>query len=132
MSSTPIRTLLVGSGKMGESHFHHIKESDVAECVGLVTLDEITDFCKSPFRDLEDALKATNPDLVVIATPHNLHYEQTKLALSRGCHVVVEKPLSLFYDEAEQLVDLAKQKGKLLVVGLQRRYEGFWILGGDQ
>jgi len=62
---------------------------------------------------------ATDPaaDAVVIATPTNTHYALAKAALEAGKHVLVEKPLAGSVDDAEALVALAHQRGRLLAVG---------------
>ncbi|MEN6623378.1 MAG: Gfo/Idh/MocA family oxidoreductase [Smithella sp.] len=54
---------------------------------------------------------------VVIAAPAALHFNLAKQALDAGKHVFVEKPLSLTYQEGEQLVTMAREKQKILFVG---------------
>jgi predicted dehydrogenase len=77
------------------------------------------------FQTLEKALTELSPDLTIVSTPHYLHFEHVSMALARGSHVLVDKPLTLDLARSEQLVRLAQEKNRLLVVGLQRRYEGF-------
>ena len=54
-------------------------------------------------------------DAIYVSTPHPLHYENARLALSAGKHVLVEKPFTLNAAEAREVVDLAAQK-KLVVL----------------
>ena len=61
-------------------------------------------------------------DLAVVATPSASHYEITKTLLDQGKHVLVEKPLSSEYQQACDLVDLAKKANLTLGVSLVRRY----------
>lgn len=61
-------------------------------------------------------------DLVYIATPPALHFEQSRAALEAGKHVICEKPAALATHEAEMLVALAKARGRLYVVNLMQRY----------
>jgi len=56
-------------------------------------------------------------DAVVIATPAGTHYELVKKALAAGKDVLVEKPLALKAEEGEELVRLAEEKGRILMVG---------------
>ncbi len=56
-------------------------------------------------------------DGVVIATPVRTHYQLTKAALLHGKHVLVEKPLTTNVAEAEELVALAKEQQRILMVG---------------
>jgi predicted dehydrogenase len=54
---------------------------------------------------------------VAIATPGPLHYEIARAALLAGKDVFVEKPMTLSVAEAEELVCLAEEKGRILMVG---------------
>ncbi|MFA4948171.1 MAG: Gfo/Idh/MocA family oxidoreductase, partial [Candidatus Krumholzibacteriia bacterium] len=56
-------------------------------------------------------------DAVVIATPVSSHYPVAREALEAGKHVFVEKPLAQSVDEGTKLVELAKRKGRVLMVG---------------
>jgi predicted dehydrogenase len=56
-------------------------------------------------------------DGVVIATPVRTHYQLAKEALLHGKHVLVEKPLTANLAEAEELVALAEQQERVLMVG---------------
>ena len=54
---------------------------------------------------------------VAIATPANIHYELTKAALEAGRDVFVEKPLALTVREGQELVELAQNRDRILMVG---------------
>ncbi|MGA1876210.1 MAG: Gfo/Idh/MocA family oxidoreductase [bacterium] len=54
---------------------------------------------------------------VVIATPAETHFTLARKALQAGKHVFVEKPLALLTTEGEQLIALAREKQKVLMVG---------------
>jgi len=56
-------------------------------------------------------------DGVVIATPVRTHYQLAKEALLQGKHVLVEKPLTTSVAEAEELVALAEEQQRILMVG---------------
>jgi len=60
--------------------------------------------------------------LVYIATPPFLHYAQARDALRAGKHVIVEKPLAVTMEQADELVSIAQEKGLLLVTNLMQRY----------
>jgi len=66
-----------------------------------------------PFSTVSDP----EADAVVIATPVNTHFKLAKMALEAGKHVFIEKPLARTVAEGEQLVALAREKGKVLAVG---------------
>jgi len=69
-------------------------------------------------------------DLVYIATPPFLHYEQSKAALQAGKHVICEKPLALTVEQADELVALAQRHELLLVANLMQRYNPLFDLVG--
>jgi len=64
----------------------------------------------------EDVFRS-DVDAVVIVTPVRTHYKLAREALLHGKHVLVEKPLTSNVEEAEELVALAKQQGRVLMVG---------------
>ncbi|MEN8236891.1 MAG: Gfo/Idh/MocA family oxidoreductase [Pseudomonadota bacterium] len=59
---------------------------------------------------------------IVVAVPSQSHYLVAKQALMADKHVFVEKPLTLDYTKAEQLVTLAKKRGRILMVGHLLQY----------
>lgn len=71
----------------------------------------------------EDILEDTAIELVVVATPNTSHYSLVKSALAAGKHVVVDKPFTVTTREAEELINLAQQQGKLLSVFQNRRWD---------
>ncbi len=68
---------------------------------------------------------ATHPDLdlIVIASPNESHFPLTAAALRAGKHVVCDKPFTLTLAEAEALAHLAQERGKLLSVFHNRRWD---------
>ncbi|ADB41383.1 Gfo/Idh/MocA family protein [Spirosoma linguale] len=71
---------------------------------------------------LEELVNHPDVDLVYIATPPFLHYEQAMLALNAGKHVICEKPLAMNPEEGAEMLALAKEKGLLMVTNLMQRY----------
>lgn len=84
-----------------------------------------------------EELFRSDVDAVVIATPVRTHYQLARRALSYGKHVLVEKPLTADVAEAEELVELAEQQQRTLMVGHTFLYSPAvnelrkLILGGD-
>ena len=66
--------------------------------------------------DPESVLVSPVP-AIVIATPAETHFSLARQALEAGKDVFVEKPLALTYHEGRQLVDLARARGRILMVG---------------
>jgi predicted dehydrogenase len=65
----------------------------------------------------EDLINDPEVDAIVVATPASTHFELTKSCLKAGKHVLVEKPLAMYTKEADELVALAGEVGKTLMVG---------------
>lgn len=63
-----------------------------------------------------------NIDLVIVTSPNTVHFDWAKAALLANKHVVVEKPFTVTLAEAEELIELSKQKKKILTVYHNRRF----------
>jgi predicted dehydrogenase len=70
----------------------------------------------------EATLTASEIDLVYIATPPAMHFQQARAALEAGKHVLAEKPLATTVADAEALQFLAARHGRLCVANLVERY----------
>ncbi len=75
-------------------------------------------------NDTKDILNDPDIDVVVVATPNATHFAIAKEALQAGKDVVVDKPFTVTSGEADELIALAKQKGKMLTVYHNRRWDG--------
>ncbi|PRY06779.1 putative dehydrogenase [Pontibacter ummariensis] len=75
-------------------------------------------------RDANDVIYNKNIDAVVIATPVSTHFTLARMALAEGKHVLLEKPMTSSVVEAEILINLAEQKGVLLMVDHTFLYTG--------
>ena len=71
---------------------------------------------------LAELVNHPDVDIVYIATPPFMHYEQSMLALNAGKHVICEKPLAMNPEEGAEMLALAKEKGLLMVTNLMQRY----------
>lgn len=73
-------------------------------------------------EEVDDLLDRDDIDLVYIATPPFLHHPQALAALEAGKHVIVEKPLAMTVDQADELIAAAKNRDRLIVANLMQRY----------
>lgn len=78
------------------------------------------------YTDLDQALEDEELDLVVIATPPYLHYEQSMKALKAGKHVLCEKPPALNTPDAQRLVDYAAEKGLKISCNYVMRHNPYY------
>jgi predicted dehydrogenase len=72
--------------------------------------------------DLSVMLEREEVQLVYIATPPFLHYEQAMAALRQRKHVICEKPLATSLEQADEMIGLARERGLLCVANLMQRY----------
>lgn len=61
-------------------------------------------------------------DVVYVATPHAFHHTHALLALNAGKHVLVEKPFAMNAREAQEIVDLAAEKGLVVLEAMWTRF----------
>ncbi len=129
---SPVRVLLVGYGFAGQTfHAPVISAVPGLELVGVASSQPQkvqADWPKVWVNPLaEESIQQPGVDLVVIATPNQTHFSLAKQALLAGKHVVVDKPLTLSLAEAEELVALAKERGLLLSVYQNRRWDADFL-----
>ena len=127
MSKT-IRVLVHGTGFAGQGHAEAFRDVG-AEIIGMVgrtesVVNQVTTEMKIPFAGLDwsQALKDCKPDIVSIATPGGAHVEPIKQAITAGCHVFCDKPLTADGDTAKELYELAQSKGIKTAFAASFRY----------
>lgn len=130
-SSSPYRIGVLGAGWFASRrHIPEIVKHPDLQLAALCRRDEaqlksIRDQLspETPlYTDWRRMLAEANLDILLIATPHALHYEQAKAALERGLHLIVEKPMTVRSEEARELCLLAESQGVKLGVALNPPY----------
>ena len=113
---------LIGLGYWGKNILRNLHELGVLH-TACDAEQYIISERKETFQDVNystnfnDVLKEPDIKAVVIATPAVTHYELVKQALLVGKDVFVEKPLALTIKEGKELVDLAEEENRILMVG---------------
>ena len=79
------------------------------------------------FARFEEALEDPQVDLVVLATPNDLHAPQAIQAMEAGKHVVTDKPLCLALEEADAMLETSHRCDRLLSVFQNRRWDGGYL-----
>ncbi len=124
----PLRVGVIGLGVMGRNHARILSDLDEATLVAVCdTAPLATAWARRKHRvnayslptELLDREKL---DAVTIAVPTRAHLEVGEAALSRGLHVLIEKPIAGDLAEAEQLVAAARVAGRVLAVGHVERF----------
>jgi len=131
--SKPVRILVLGCGNMGASHAMAYHTNPGFEVVGLISRGKSKEVLnarmgnKYPlFNDMDEAMKATNPDAVCISTYPDTHEKYAVQAFDAGCHVFIEKPVADSVEGAERVIAAGKKANKKLVVGYILRHHPSW------
>lgn len=126
--SDKIKLGIIGVGHMGQFHVNVAKQLSEATITGIYDADPervkvIAEKYGVPsFATPEELIQ--NVDAVVIAAPTFLHHTLSKLALTSGKHVLVEKPIAESVAQAKELVELANKNKLILQVGHVERFNG--------
>lgn len=121
-----LRTAVVGVGRFGRFHAEKYARLEGSELVAVADVDRARaeevagKYGVSPVFDFRDLFGRV--DAVSIAVPTALHYEVAKPFLENGVHVLVEKPITDDLAKADELIQLAKDKGVTLQVGHVERF----------
>ncbi len=62
-------------------------------------------------------------DVLAVATPDHLHTQPILAALAKGVHVITEKPMCLSTHEADQIIEAARAKNRIVAVDMHKRYD---------
>ena len=122
--TTPIQVGVVGCGYWGPNLVRNFRS--LPDC-RLRMMCDISEQRLKHLRSLypeveaeteyDHMLNGANLDAVVIATAVNLHYSMAKASLLAGKHTMIEKPMARSSAECEELIEIAQQKGLVLMVG---------------
>ncbi|HLI05188.1 MAG TPA: Gfo/Idh/MocA family oxidoreductase [Ktedonobacteraceae bacterium] len=123
MNMTDLRFGIIGWGYWGPKIARNIDTLPHAtvtmiadlDAQRLVSLEKAQNQVRTTTR-IEDVFRS-DVDGIIIATPVRTHYQLAKEALLHGKHVLVEKPLTASVPEAEELVALAEEQQRILMVG---------------
>src|SRR3954452_10864856 len=123
-----IKVGIVGFGLAGKSlHAPFIQALPELELAAAVTSREI-DAARFPsvrrLSSLDELLQDHSIELVVVATPNLMHFEQVLKALEAKKHVVCDKPLAESSNEVRTLARAAQKAERLLIPFQNRRWDG--------
>ena len=105
---------VLGAGHLGKIHLRLLQQSDKYELVGFY--DPFTKNAKKVAKEfgyvLFDSVESLidEVDVIDIVTPTLSHFDCAKLAIEKGCHIFIEKPITKTVLEAEAIRTLASQK----------------------
>jgi predicted dehydrogenase len=124
-----LKVAIVGCGKIADAHASQIQRIEGCEIVGVCDREPLMakQLCerfpvKQCFTDLSELLSEARPDVVHITTPPESHYDVARFCLEQGCHVYVEKPFTVYGEQAQRLVDLAVKTRLKLTAGHNEQF----------
>lgn len=124
--------LVVGLGFVAEGYLHYLRDADRARLVAVADpfeparqrAAEVCSF-EAGVDDYREVLERPDVDVVIVCTPHNLHHPVVTDALRAGKDVLCEKPIAVNVAEADEMIDLARDRRRTLLVGLNMRFSGW-------
>ncbi|GAA0328795.1 Gfo/Idh/MocA family oxidoreductase [Bacillus carboniphilus] len=131
-----IRFGLIGCGYISRKHIQALSNCEEAQLVALsdlleVRMEESKQFYQDNsgkthpmkgYKNYEEMLSNQEIDAIIITSISGLHAQMAKAALLSNKHVILEKPMALSIEESNELIQLAKQKEKVLMVCHQLRF----------
>jgi len=116
-----MKIAVIGAGVMGKNHARVL--SSLNSLGGVVDADpEVAKMVASRYGVNYSTDIDLDFDAAVIATPTETHYALAKKVMEMGKHVLVEKPFTHSVEQAQELIDLAKDMGLILMVGHIERF----------
>ncbi|MEN8249045.1 MAG: Gfo/Idh/MocA family oxidoreductase [Bacteroidota bacterium] len=120
---TKLRIALIGAGYIAHYHMRALQQLTNVEVVGVVakTISSAKDFAAkyniSNALDNIEKLDNLSIDAVVISTPNKFHAPYAIQCLQNGMDVLIEKPMAMNAEEAEQIAVTARKHSKLVLIG---------------
>lgn len=125
---------LIGCGFMGGMHAACYKEIEGAQLVAVadVRAEKAEDMAKKfgvseIYSTGKELIEKADVDIIDICLPTFLHTEHAELAMKKGAHVFIEKPVCLTKEEGEKLLALEKETGAKVQVGQVVRVCDEWV-----
>lgn len=122
---------LIGVGYLGKIHLKILLETHEFELIGFHDIDKETSASISKqynvkAYDLETEL-IDDCEALIIVTPSNTHFEIASVAIKKGKHVFLEKPVTSTVEEAKLLLGLEKEAGVKIQVGHVERFNPAFV-----
>lgn len=122
------RIAIIGLGGMGTWHLNELQTMDEPEVAGIWDIkEERRAYARSRnvhvYGSLEDVLADKTVDMVLIATPNDMHKPIAIAAMEAGKHAISEKPITLSSSDLQEMIDASQRTGKFLCVHQNRRWD---------
>lgn len=122
------KVAVIGFGGMGKWHCDCIRKNNVVELCGISDLDPSRrELARNEgifvYNSNEEVFSDPDVDIIVVATPNDVHEELIIKALSSGKNAICEKPATLSVESFDRMVEAQKTCGKILSVHQNRRWD---------
>jgi len=123
-----IRAAVIGVGAMGRNHARVYNEMADVDLAGVADLDAAAaretarHLGTRAYADYQEMLRKVQPRILTVSVPTQAHCQVVLDSLSAGCHVLVEKPIAAAVEEAQTMINKARELGLVLAVGHIERY----------
>lgn len=120
---------IIGTGAIAAHHARSIQELDNCKLVAVCSSSPeranqaAEKFGVPAYSSIEDLLDREDVDVVTICTHSGNHFEPAMAAARAGKHVLVEKPLEINLERADQLIEVCRKEGVKLGVVFQNRFQ---------
>lgn len=129
MKARDIKLGTIGSGFIVKNIIDAVKDTDGISLCSMYSRDIAKarkmageNGASKAFDNLEEFFSDIDIDIVYIASPNSLHFEQTKVALEHGKHVICEKPMCANRERVIELKRIAEKKGLFLFDAVTTAY----------
>ena len=119
---------IIGFGGMAQWHYDLIEDLDGLSVAGIWDIrEERREYARSRkihvYGSQEELLADERVDLVLIATPNDVHKRIAVAAMKAGKNVVSEKPITLCLTDLQEMIDASRKYGRFLTVHQNRRWD---------
>ena len=127
---------VLGAGHLGKIHLKLLKQSEEYELIGFYDANlenarkVAEEFGYQMYENLDELIEAA--DMIDVVTPTLSHFEVAKKVISAGKHLFIEKPITNTYEEAQELIELAKKHKVKGQVGHVERFNPAFQAVGDK
>ena len=131
--SKPIKAIICGAGDMARKHIEAYRKLNNVEIAAVASrsipraaaLSATYDIPRY-YDDIDDAFEREQADIVSVCVPTAHHPVITTRAMSKGLHVITEKPIALTVAAAQEMIAAAEKYRRKLTVVFNRRFNTVW------
>lgn len=128
MNEPDLKVAVIGAGAIAGYHCEAIRSISGLSVCAVADIDSVKaaglgERHRVPaYRDYRELIERERPDIAAIVLPHHLHGEAAVFAASRGCHLMLEKPMALTTGECDAIIRAVESANVRVLVGHTQQY----------